>query len=59
MKWTKEKPNKEGWYWVKFNSLKSITYVCKIGNTLISTAYNYKKIPPEAEWAGPIPEPEE
>ena len=56
--WTKEKPTKPGWYWVKREYLKvmesSIQQVRIFDDALCISNW---KIPEEAEWAGPIPEP--
>ena len=77
MKWTKEKPTKEGWYWfrhqivlpegceiVKVYDRFFITgkgKKCVLGSHMgfvLEDLYCDEDIP-YAEWAGPIPEPEE
>ena len=59
-KWTKEKPTKPGWYWMRkkyFNVFDtSIKKVRECGGELCIVNW---AIPNEAEWAGPIPEPGE
>ena len=70
LKWTKEPPSKEGWYWVELyhfgfgTSKKRIVYVQDMSsdNTL-SLGFTdgeiiYDVDGAHAEWAGPIPEPE-
>ena len=69
LKWTKEPPQEEGWYWIKlfyeFNTEKRIVYVQELVTGSIGALYftdgdgifDVERAP--AEWAGPIPEPEE
>ena len=63
MKWTKEKPKSEGWYWLKQkDSFDNRGYFIRVEYV---RWYDKKlcimnwAIPDNAEWAGPIPEPEE
>ena len=60
LKWTKEKPTKDGWYWFRHKAFN--TYIAKVtcgGTILFGQYFNVKDINNDAEWAGPIPEPEE
>ena len=76
LKWTKEPPQEEGWYWIKlfyeFNTEKRIVYVQELVTGSIGALYftdgdgiftdGESIIDVEhvsAEWAGPIPEPED
>ena len=55
LKWTKQKPTKEGWYWQRnYRKEVSITYVRKYGGTMCIMNWS---IPKDSEWAGPLEEP--
>ena len=61
MEWTKEKPNKPGWYWMKRNSsLKSSNIEISVQQVRLYAGklciMNWE-IPNNVEWSGPIPEP--
>ena len=68
LKWTKKPPYKEGWYWVKmvfeFSDVKRIVYVQELFGGSTGTLYFtdgdaiFNVEYANAEWAGPIPEPE-
>ena len=58
MKWTKKKPTKEGWYWVR-NLLVDFPFnrviVLFLSDKKTKNIIEYEK----CEFKGPIPEPEE
>ena len=56
MKWTKEKPTEEGWYWKRDYNGIDIVFVRWYARKLCITNW---EIPDDVEWAGPIPEPKE
>ena len=62
LKWTREKPTKNGWYWWRTGgdcNLRGIVSVC-IETDIMVLAGSYKYLSQTTgEWAGPIPEPEE
>ena len=55
MKWGKEKPKSEGWYWMRKNWITCAYVQNENGKFFIAGS----KIPDNAEWAGPIPEPKD
>jgi hypothetical protein len=68
MKWTREKPNVRGYYWLRVEGKdQCIRYVCKIaGMWIVSTSdadgydVDLDRYSSEIhEWSGPIPEPTE
>ena len=63
MKWTKQEPKDNGWYWLRqvdtFSEtgiLVRIEYIRWYGKKLCLMNW---PIPKNTEWAGPIPEPKE
>jgi len=62
LKWTREKPTKDGWYWWRTGgdcNLRGIVSVC-IETDIMVLAGNYKYLSQTTgEWAGPIPVPED
>lgn len=62
LRWTKEKPTQNGWYWWRTGedcNLRGIVSVC-IETDIMVLAGSYKYLSQTTgEWAGPIPEPEE
>jgi len=61
LKWSKEKPTEPGWYWIKDNLGTEIVRIEEISGTLsiwYERDYEAYPVPNNAEWAGPIPEPE-
>ncbi len=56
--WTKDKPVKPGWYWMRDtdNSPTHIEYIREYAKRLCILNW---AIPDDAEWAGPIPLPSE
>ena len=68
MKWTKNRPNKQGWYWaidVRYYHVPSILHVIQVDGGLYVEEPNMSVPTPVDEfyfpvmrWAGPIPEPE-
>ena len=65
MKWTSEPPKKDGWYWLKANHfyLQCVWFEMFATGPRISVCgtdvYYYLHDFSNAQWAGPIPEPEE
>lgn len=68
MKWTKEPPYREGWYWIKlffeFRTeirIVNVQYLVTGSNELYFTDGDgiYDVDHTSAEWSGPIPEPED
>ena len=68
MKWTIKEPSCEGWYWVKlffeFSTEKRIVHVKSLFNGSFELYFTdgesiFDVSNTSAEWAGPIPEPEE
>jgi len=61
LRWTREKPTKNGWYWWRTGgdcNLRGIVSVC-IETDIMVLAGSYKYLSQTTgEWAGPIPEPE-
>lgn len=62
MTWTKSPPTEYGWYWMRGlrgNQIPQVVLV-SVGKYRIATGiFNLTEYDPEAEWAGPIDEPEE
>lgn len=65
MKWTKDKPTKPGWYWVKFKKLQSEIYsvtsdergkLWLLDRDITEPISSCEYI---IAWAGPIEEPKE
>ena len=63
MKWTKEPPTEPGWYWCKDaldTEIVNIDYFQSTGLCVfIKRDYEAYALPRDAEWAGPIPMPED
>ena len=66
MKWTKELPTQEGMYFFRGPRMKRRVvevYVEPYDGHLMAKGVNIfhevSRLPPECQWAGPIPEPEE
>ena len=63
LRWTKEKPTKNGWYWWRTGggcNLRGIVSVCIETDIMVLAGGIYKYLSQTTgEWAGPIPEPEE
>ena len=57
LRWTKEKPTKEGWYWLKEEGRHAVVKMTAGG--MISEPYVRHVNEVDGEWAGPIPEPME
>ncbi len=59
LKWTKKKPTEVGWYWKKQRDFDGygVDIVCVRVYARKLCIINWP-IPDNAEWAGPIPEPE-
>ena len=62
LKWTKDKPTKEGYYWLKEDKTESeIVLIQELFDGLwiwIQRDEDVYALPEDAEWAGPIEEPE-
>lgn len=56
LKWTREKPTQEGWYWLKEEGRHAVVKMTAGG--MISEPYVRHVNEVDGEWAGPIPEPE-
>ena len=60
MKYSKERPTEVGWYWMRqgFGKIRkaSVVYVRRYVETL---AIDNWPLPKNAEWAGPLEEPED
>jgi hypothetical protein len=58
MKWTKERPTVEGWYWIKYNNedISPPNEQKEIIPFYISESCIYRD---DMLWSGPIPEPED
>lgn len=54
MYWSKKKPTKEGWYWLRNKKEIGIVFVRLYCDELCITNW---PIPDDAEWSGPIEEP--
>lgn len=62
MKWTKNKPTEPGWYWVEDRYGTDIVYIKQVDDEFYIWCEENSDIYPlseDAEWAGPIPEPED
>ena len=55
LRWTKEKPTQEGWYWLKEEGRHAVVKMTAGG--MISEPYVRHVNEVDGEWAGPIPEP--
>jgi len=63
MKWTTEKPTREGWYFVRFpNAIPEVVYL-NVGDEPDEIYWNDGDSPNDnpdgTQYAGPIPKPEE
>lgn len=62
LKWTKDPPTKEGWYWVRFVESQRwpamVIHHASEGRTVFprQDSKSYLKFP-DAEWAGPLEPP--
>ena len=63
MKWTSDRPNKIGWYWMRDLSVpmpKMIVYVNDPAISAFGRGYiDLNQLNGTEEWSGPIPPPEE
>ena len=65
MKWTKEKPSKEGWYWKRlvlknWNGKAEIVRIFRAEHRALVIEGGRGSVKDmNFEWSGPIPEPEE
>lgn len=62
LRWTKEKPEKPGWYWWRFDRVYGPRIVCVEDDTYKLVVYGIKEYCEwvkfvHGEWAGPIEEP--
>ena len=56
LRWTKEPPTEQGWYWFRNLSAKGTKYLPQIVNTI---EFKERNSHPDDEWAGPIQEPDD
>lgn len=68
LRWTREKPTQEGWYWYRDKVTEPImSLITTLDHQLVMNAYRrYQNAfidrldgEYDEEWAGPIPEPED
>ena len=67
MKWTSEAPTKTGWYWIKSTNwvphIVEVAFIPRLKKSFFWGVASDISEPcdkyPDAQWSGPIPEPED